>query len=143
MENLKNEMISAMKSKDKARLSILRLINGKVTEAKKINPDISDEDIVKVLDSMVKERGKSIEAYLSGNNTEAADAERYEITVIEEFLPKRLSLTDIENEALKAINESGASSMKDMGKVIGILKSRLGAEAKPADIAMTVKKLLS
>ena len=144
MKNLvKSEMITAMKAKNKERLSIIRLINGKLTEVEKLNPEATEAMYVTALDSMVKERGKSIEAYMSGNNSVAANAERYEITVIEEFLPKRISIEELETEAKVFIESTNASSMKDMGKVIGLMKNKFGNSAKPADIALVVKKLLA
>jgi len=139
-EKVKSEMISAMKSKDKERLSVLRLINGKLTDALKEN---SNTDLVAVLDSMVKERNKSIEAYTEGGRNDLADQEKFEVTIINEFLPKRMSVEDIQEVAKTVISELGASSMKDMGRVMGVLKGKLGNNAKPADIASVVKSELA
>jgi uncharacterized protein YqeY len=139
-EKVKSEMISAMKSKDKERLSVLRLINGKLTDALKEN---SNADLVAVLDSMIKERNKSIAAYTEANRNDLADQEKFEVTIINEFLPKRMSVEDIQEVAKSVISELGASSMKDMGRVMGVLKGKLGNEAKPADIASVVKSELA
>lgn len=139
-ENIKSEMISAMKSKNKERLSVLRLINGKITDALK---EDENSNLVSVLDSMVKERKKSIESYLEGGAKDLAKQEEYEITVIDEFLPQRMDILEIEKQAEEVIKQTGASSMKDMGKVMGILKGKLGDSATPSDIATAVKSKLS
>lgn len=139
-ETIKAEMISAMKNKNKERLNVLRLINGKITDALK---EDENTNLISVLDSMVKERKKSIESYLSGGADDLAKQEEYEITVINEFLPKRMDILEIEKEAEKVIEETGASGMKDMGKVMGILKGKLGDKANAGDIATAVKSKLS
>jgi len=139
-EAIKKEMISAMKSKNKERLSVIRLINGKITDALK---EDENTNLVSVLDSMVKERNKSIESYLEGGAEELAKQEEYEITVINEFLPQRMDILEIEKEAEEVIKQTGASSMRDMGKVMGILKGKLGDTATPSDIATAVKSKLS
>jgi len=139
-EKVKSEMISAMKSKNKERLNVLRLINGKLDDALKIN---EKSDLVSVLDSMVKERNKSIEAYVNGGREDLAETERFEMSVISEFLPKRMSVEEIGEVVSEAINQTGASTMKDMGKVMGVVKSKLGNSAKPSDIANVVKSKLS
>jgi uncharacterized protein YqeY len=139
-EKVKSEMISAMKSKDKERLSILRLISAKLDEALKIN---EKAELVSVLDSMIKERNKSIEAYVNGGREDLAETERYEVGVINEFLPKRMSIEEIGEVVSEVITQTGASSMKDMGKVMGMVKGKLGNSAKPSDIANVVKSKLS
>ena len=140
-DRIKSEMISSMKSKNKERLSVLRLINGKVTDFLKEGG--SEDNLVSVLDSMIKERNKSIKAYVSGGREDLADVERVEISVISEFLPKRMSKDEITLIVNEVITSTGSSSMKDMGKVMGIVKSKCGDNAKPSDVAEVVKSLLS
>ena len=137
---VKKEMISAMKSKDKERLNVLRLITGKLNDATKENPNA---DLVSILDGMVKERVKSIKAYEDANRLDLVEQEKYEVSVINEFLPKRMSIDEIRDVAKTVISDLGVTSMQDMGKVMGALKGRLGNDAKPADIANVVKSELS
>ena len=139
LEKIKAEMISSMKSKEKERLSILRLINAKLNEAVKNN----NENLVSVLDSMVKERNKSITSYIDGDREDLAEQERYEISVITEFLPKRMSIEEINLVVNEVISQIGSSSIKDMGKVMGQVKAKLGDSAKPSDIASVIKSKLS
>lgn len=136
---LQKEMVSAMKSKNKKRLSVLRLINVRIDDAIKNN----NNDFVSVLDSMVKEREKTIDIYSKANETEKANEEKYEVSIIEEFLPKRMSISELEDICLKYISESNASSMKDMGKVMSKVKDTVGDKAKPSDIAKIIKDKLA
>lgn len=143
IHEIKKEMISAMKSKDKNRLNILRLINGKITEYIKDNPNYVEDSLINVLDSMVKERKKTIEIYTKANEIDRADDENYEISVISEFLPKRMSLDEIHLVIQNIITNTNAKSMKDMGKVMGIAKKEFGTNADPSEVAKTIKKILS
>lgn len=138
---IKSEMVKAMKSKDTQRLGVIRLINGKVSDYIKENG--SEDNVVSVLDSMVKERNKSISAYTEAGRSDLSEVEQYEIDVISEFLPKRMSIAEITIIANEVITQMGASSMKDMGRVIGNLKGTLGESATPSDIATVVKQILS
>ena len=140
LDKLKTELVKAMKNKDKERVSVLRLMNVKLSE--KVKEDGGKADLVAVLDSMIKERMKTIET-VKETRPDMAEAEQYEINVISEFLPKRMSMEEIEPIAAKAIVNLKATSMRDMGKVIGSLKSELGDNAKPSDIAQVVKELLT
>jgi len=142
-EIIKSEMVKAMKSKDKDRLSIIRLINGKVTEFLKENPEASDDRLISVLDAMVKERNKTIEIYLKADESEKADRESYEISVITEFLPKRMSIDELSVVVKTVIEKTEATSMRDMGKVMGMVKQTTQGAANPSDIASVVKELLS
>lgn len=143
-ERVKSEMINSMKEKNKNRTSILRLINNKLNEVAKNNGDsLSEDQIVSALDSMVKEREKSIIEYRKGGAESLAQGEIYEIETINGFLPERMGLDELESVCESTIEELGATSMRDMGKVIGKLKSTLGAKAKPQDIAKIVKEKLN
>lgn len=137
---IREELSIAMKNKDKDRVSTLRLIMTKVNE--KMKETKSDDGLVAVLDSMIKERMKTIE--LCGEaRPDMAEMEEYEISVISEFLPKRMTLNEIELVVENAIKLTNASTMRDMGKVIGFVKKECGDNAKPSDIAEVVKSKLS
>ncbi|BDW82556.1 aspartyl-tRNA amidotransferase subunit B [Erythrobacter sp. Dej080120_24] len=131
-DDIKAATITAMKAGEKDRTAALRQISAKIkdrdieerTSAKEI-PD--DELVTSVLQKMAKQRRESIEMYESGGRQELADKEKAELAVIEEFLPQMMSEEETKAaiEAIKA--ETGASSMADMGKVMGALKAKHGA----------------
>ncbi len=134
----------AMKAKDKPRLATIRLIQA---EFKRIEVDerieLDDARVLAVLDKMVKQRRDSIKQYLDANRQELADQEEFEIGVISEFLPQ--PLTDDEILALidDAIASTGAASMQDMGKVMGILKPQLQGRADMGAASKLIKSKLS
>jgi uncharacterized protein YqeY len=147
-DDIKSATITAMKAGEKDRTAALRQISAKIkdrdieerTSAKAI-PD--DELVVSVLQKMAKQRRESIEMYDAGGRAELAAVERAELTVIEEFLPQMLSEAETAAaiEAIKA--ETGASSMKDMGTVMGELKARHGAVLDGKLASTLVKAALS
>ena len=147
-DTIQTETVTAMKAKDKERTAALRLIGAKIkdrdielrTSDKK--PE-DDELVTDVLLKMAKQRRESIEMYEDGGRTELADKEKAELTVIEEFLPKQMS-EDETRAAIAAIKaELGADGMKDMGRVMGELKSRHGATLDMSKASGLVKEALS
>ncbi len=119
----------AMRAKDKPRLSTLRLINAAIKDRdiaarSETSPDgVSDAEILSILAKMIKQRQDSATAYEEAGRIELGESERAEIKVIEEFLPKQLSDAEIEDAIKSAIAEVGATSIRDMGKIMGVLKS--------------------
>ena len=147
-EDIQAETITAMKAKDKDRTAALRLIGAKIKD-RDIELRVSDkkpgddELVTDVLLKMAKQRRESIEMYESGGRQELADKEKAELAVIEEFLPKQLSEEDT-RAAIAAIKaETGAEGMKDMGKVMGELKTRHGASLDMTRASGWVKEALS
>ncbi|MGH1470926.1 MAG: GatB/YqeY domain-containing protein [Cellvibrionaceae bacterium] len=142
-EQLTSEMKTAMKAKDKERLGVIRLI---LSECKRIEVDerieLSDERIISILDKMTKQRRDSIKQYEAAERQELADQEAYEITVIKEFLPEALTEDDLAKLLSQAIADSGASSIKDMGKVMAILKPQIQGRADVGAISKLVKEAL-
>ena len=146
-EDLKQAQIAAMKSGEKQRLAAIRLILAKVkdrdielrTSAKPVDDDAT---IVETLQKMAKQRRESIEMYEAGGRTELAEQERGELAVIEEFLPQQMSEgeTRAAIEAIKA--ETGATSLKDMGRVMAELKSRHGGQLDMGKASGWVKESL-
>ena len=121
----------AMKERQASRLSTLRLINAAIKDrdiAARTSDDgpdgVTDGEVRQILGRMIKQRQESARAYEEGGRLELAENERDEIGVIEEFLPRQLSDEEIEKAVNTAITESGASSIRDMGKVMGLLKER-------------------
>lgn len=131
-DDIKAATITAMKAKEKERTAALRQISAKIKDrdiAERTNEDTIDDDalVTSVLQKMAKQRRESIEMYEKGGREELAAAEAAELAVIEEFLPKMMS-EDETKAAIEAIKvETGASSMKDMGQVMGALKAKHGA----------------
>ena len=128
-DTVKAETVAAMKAGDKPRTAALRLIAAKIKDRdieERVKSSTGDDDamVVDVLQKMAKQRRESIQMYTDGGRTELAEQEQAELAVIEEFLPQQLSEADTRAaiEAIKA--ELGASSMKDMGRVMAELKTR-------------------
>ncbi len=129
-KEINDAMKDALKSKNKVALSTIRLINAALKD-RDINArahgnaeGINDNEILSMLQSMIKQRKESSKVYREGNREELAEREEAEIEVIERFLPKQLSEEQTKAEIDKVIAEQGASNIKDMGKVMGALKER-------------------
>ncbi len=118
-ERIVSDMTAAMKAKDAARTSTLRLLKSAISyrEIEKGGP-LDDEELSKLLRSQVKQRRDSVDQYQKGGRPELADKETAEIAVIEGYLPQAASAEEIEQAVTAAITETGASSMKDMGAVM-------------------------
>ena len=120
----------AMKDKNSNRLSTLRLISAAIKDrdiaARSDGNDarVSDEDVLAILVKMVKQRQESARVYEEGNRLDLSERELSEIVIIEEFLPRQLSAEKTEAVIAQAISDTGAESIRDMGKVMGILKSK-------------------
>ncbi len=138
------EMKAAMRAKDKQRLGTIRLIQA---EIKRIEVDeridVDDARLLAVLDKMCKQRRDSIQQYTDAGRTELADVEIAEITVIQDFLPAQLSEEELSAMIADAVSSTGAESMKDMGKVMGILKPKLQGRADMGEVSKLIKSQLA
>lgn len=113
------DMKTAMKEKDANRLSVLRMVKSSLMNKKiEKGEDLSDEEVSKALQTMLKQRRDSAEQYENAGRAELAEKEKQEITVIEDYLPKSATEEEIESAVAEAVSETGASSMKDMGAVM-------------------------
>jgi uncharacterized protein YqeY len=134
---------TAMKAREKQRLSAIRLI---LSELKRIEVDeridIDDARVLVVLDKMCKQRRDSTEQYQAAGRNELADVEIFEISVIQDFLPAQLSAGELDVMISAAIEQTGAESMKDMGKVMGILKPQLQGRADMGEVSKQIKSSL-
>jgi len=141
---INNAMKDAMRAKDKPRLSAIRLIQA---EVKRIEVDerieINDQRLVAIMDKMVKQRRDSITQYQSAGRDELAAIEIAEIEVIQDFLPTALTEQEIVELIQAAIASTGAESMRDMGKVMGILKPQIQGRADAGVVSAEVKKALA
>jgi len=147
-DEIKAALVTAMKGGDKAATGTIRLIQSAIK-----NRDIElrtssatpDDDLVvtEVLQKMIKQRRESAELYRKGNREELAATEEAEIAVIERFLPKQMSDEEASAAIQAIIAETGASGMKDMGKVMGEVKSRLAGQIDPARASAMVRSALA
>lgn len=142
-ETINNAVKTAMKAKEKKKTATLRLITAAI---KQIEVDerreLSDDDVIAVLTKMVKQRRESIEQFTKGNRTDLADIEIAELAIIQDYLPEQLSEEEIDTLIAKAIADSGAETIKDMGKVMGILKPQLQGRAEMGPVSGKIKARL-
>jgi len=147
-DDIKAALVAAMKGGDKAGTATIRLMQSAIknrdielrTAAK---PADDDALVTEVLQKMIKQRRESVDLYRKGNREELAAAEEAEIAVIERFLPKQMDEAEA-NAAIQAIiTETGASSMKDMGRVMAVVKERHASEIEPARASALVKAALA
>ena len=140
-----NDMTAAMKAQEAARTSTLRMVKAAIMNREKEGGGtVTDEDVLKLLRSQVKQRRDSVEQYQKAGRPELADKEIAEIAVIETYLPQAASEAEIEQAVSEAIAETGASSMKDMGGVMKAVMPKLaGKNADGRTVSETVKKKLA
>jgi len=144
-DRFNEDLKTAMKSRDQASVSTLRLIQSTLKDrdiAARPAGQIDDAAIIDMLQKMVRQRQESIALYRQGNRPELGDKEQAEIDLIERYMPKKL--TDAEQDAAiaKAIADAGATSIKDMGKVIGVLKTEYAGRMDFAKVGPAVKAKL-
>ena len=145
-DKISSDIMTAMKARDKVRLEALRGVKKEFIEAKTAEGAggvLSDDNAMKILIKMVKQRKESARIYQENNRTELAEAELAEAAVIEEYLPKQLSDEELTAELTKIIGQVGATSAKDMGKVMGVASKALAGRADGRAISTKVKQLLS
>ena len=142
-QRLQDDMKTAMKGGDKQRLGVIRLMLAAVKQREVDDrAELTDDQILAVLDKMVKQRRDSVTLYEQAGRTELVAQENFEIGVIQEFLPAALSEAEIAEIVTEAIAASGATSMKDMGKVMGIVKPRVQGRADVGAVSALVKNRL-
>lgn len=141
--NIKEAVKAAMRAKEKERLNALRLIT---SEFKRVEVDerieIDDARALAILDKMLKQRRDSLAQYEAAGRDDLAAVEQFEMSVISEYMPEPLSDDELAKLVADAIAQSGAASMQDMGKVMGILKPQVQGRADMAQISQQVKSQL-
>lgn len=145
-DQISKDIVAAMKAKDKVRLEALRNIKKLFLEAKTApgaNDELTDEAALKILSKLAKQGKDTAALYISQNREDLANEELAQVTIIEEYLPKPLSEEELKTEIQKIIEEVGASSPKDMGKVMGMATKTLAGKADGKTISAIVKTLLS
>ena len=145
-DQVSSDIVAAMKAKDKIRLMALRNIKKYFIEAKTLpgaNDELTDENAIKILAKMAKQGRDTAALYVSQSRQDLADDELAQVAVIEEYLPKQLTAEELKAELIAIIAEVGATSAKDMGRVMGIASKKLAGKAEGRDISTMVKELLN
>ena len=144
LSQLKDEMKIAMRAKDKIRLGVIRMALSAIKQAEiDHNTEATDDNIIALLTKMVKQRKESIKMFTDGGRDELAAKEAAEISAIEDFLPQPLSADEINQLITKAIADTGATSMADMGKVMAVLKPLMQGKADMGAVSGQVKAVLN
>ena len=139
-----NDMKLAMKAKDKQALKAIRMILGAIKQ-REIDEriELNDGQALSVIQKMVKQRKDSISQFSDAGRIDLVDIEEAELLIINNYMPKQLSKEEVESEVNKAISETGAASMKDMGKLMGVLKSKLDGKADMGVVSQLINSKLS
>ncbi|MDA9642300.1 GatB/YqeY domain-containing protein [Candidatus Thioglobus sp.] len=139
-----DDMKLAMKAQDKPALKAIRMILGAIKQ-KEIDEriELDDNQVMAVIQKMVKQRKDSISQFSEAGRTDLVEVEEAELLIINNYMPKQLSQDEIETAVVKAISDTGADSMKDMGKLMGILKGQLDGKADMGQVSQLIKSKLS
>ena len=144
-EKIQKDLAAAMKARDEVRMAALRSVktarqnektNGKFHE-------LTEADVVKIVQKQIKQRRESEAEYLEGGRLDLASKEKEERLVMEEYVPKQLTEAEVEEKVREIIAETGASSMKDMGKVMGVATKRFAGRADGKVVSALVRQLLA
>ncbi|MFK7794121.1 MAG: GatB/YqeY domain-containing protein [Gammaproteobacteria bacterium] len=143
-EQIVAEMKSAMKSGDKERLGTIRLILSAVKQVEvDTRTELNDQDLLGILDKMAKQRRESIDQYEKADRNDLADKEKSELAIIIDYLPQALSNDEVSQLISQAVSQTSASSMKDMGAVMAILKPQMQGRADMSQVSKLIKAKLS
>ena len=144
-QQISKGIMEAMKAKEPVRLQTLRNIKKYIIEAKTAGTEIAelpDADVVKIIAKLAKQGSDSAEIYRQQNRADLAEEELAQVAVMQEFLPRQLSPEELTEAVRAVIAEVGATSMKEMGKVMGVASKRLAGRADGKDISAKVRELL-
>ena len=139
-----DDMKDAMRAKDAQRLSSIRLLLAAMKQ-KEVDErvELSDADVVTIIDKMLKQRRESIAQYEKGGRQDLADVEKFEIGVLQTYMPQALSEAEVDAEIVAAMKSTGAKAMSDMGKVMAVLKPKLAGKADMAKVSALIKAKLA
>lgn len=143
-ERITDDMKAAMRAKDGQRLSAVRLLLAAMKQ-KEVDEriELTDADVLSIIDKMVKQRRESIAQYEKASRADLAAQEQFEIGVLAAYLPQQLTEAEVEAAVAAAVAESGAASVKDMGKAMALLKPRLAGKADMGKVSALLKARLS
>lgn len=142
-DRITEDMKAALRAKDSARLSAIRLLLAAIQQ-REVDERITlgDAEVVSVIEKMLKQRRDSLQQFEAAGRQELADKEKFEVTVLQAYMPKALSEAEVEAAVMEAVGASGAKGMQDMGKVMALLKPRLAGRADMAKVSTLVKSKL-
>ena len=141
---LTEDMKTAMRAKDQVSLSTIRLINAAIKQFEvDERTEADDAKVISILTKMVKQRKDSAKIYIEAGRQDLADKENAEIEILNRYLPQMMSAEEIKTVVEAAIAETGASGMADMGKVMGVLKTRLAGKADMGEVNKVLKAALT
>ena len=141
---INEDMKSAMRSKDSARLGAIRLLQSAIKQ-KEVDEriDISDADVLTIIEKMLKQRRDSIDAFKKADRQDLVEKEEFEVSVLMQYMPEPLGEAEIQSIINQAIKNLSASSMKDMGAVMSAVKPELSGKANMADVSQKIKSKLT
>ncbi len=143
-QRLNDDVKTAMRAKDRERLGVLRLITAAIKQREVDERiELEDADITTILTKMTKQRRDSLSQFLDADRQDLADQEIFELDIIKDYLPEQLSEDEILALVQEVISSTGASDMKDMGKVMGMLKPKLDGRADMGSVSGLIKKQLA
>ena len=143
-DQIRNDIKEAMKAKDTVRRDALRLLNSAMKQIEvDERKELSDEDVIAIIQKQIKQRNDSVAQYKAAGREELADKELAEIACFEAYLPRQLDDAELEAEVKAIVAQTGASSMKEMGKVMGVASKKLAGRADGKRISACVKRLLA
>ena len=143
-EKISEDMKTAMRAKDSGRLATIRLINAAIKQ-KEVDEriDLNDDQVLSVIEKMIKQRKDSISQFEAGGRHDLADIEKAELVVLNAYMPAQMSEAEVQAEVTSAVAAVGASGPQDMGKVMGVLKPKLAGRADMTAVSAMVKAALS
>jgi hypothetical protein len=143
-ENLQADIIAAMKARETNKLATLRLLSAAIKQREvDSQTTLDDAAVIAVIEKACKQRRESIAQYQQANRLDLVEVEQYELDIISAYLPAQMSDTEINQAVADAIAQTGATSMQDMGKVMGILKGALAGKADMSKVSALIKTQLS
>ena len=142
-DRITEDMKAALRAKDSTRLSAIRLLLAAIQQ-REVDERITlgDAEVVSVIEKMLKQRRDSIQQFEAAGRQDLADNEKFEVTVLQAYMPKALSEAEVEAAVMEAVGASGAKGMQDMGKVMTLLKPKLAGRADMAKVSALVKSKL-
>jgi len=142
-EQITEDMKSAMRAKDTARLETIRMLRAAI-QRKEVDEQVAldDDAVLAVIEKQIKQSRDSIEQFKAGNRQDLADKEQASVDILSEYLPEPLSDAELDGLIQKAIAETGAGTMKDMGKVMGRLKPQMQGRADMSQVSAKIKAIL-
>ena len=143
VEKLKKELILALKEKDAVKVSTLRMLLSEVKNAQIDKPDFNDTDFIAVVSKSAKKGKESIAAFKKAGRVDLAEKEEKELDILSKYLPQQMSAQELEKIVREAVDEIGAGSMADFGKVMGNIMQKVKGKADGNDVQMAVKRVLS